>query len=229
MSPISVESTAGGSVYGHPFLGPVDHAVAIDVLLSALTSREIDANGFIKPGVILSRNGLLIAPNAAATPGAAVAGAGNVGDGTVGSLTSDAGAPTETITLTLITVQANAGVFSVVGSVSGVLPNATVAVAYNSAVINFTIADGAADFELGDTFTIVVTGGAQAAVFGVVVEAIKVAADNASGTLAALTTPRPIVVGIEGTVKRDVIEDNLGAPLTDDEVNGFASSKLTLL
>lgn len=130
---------------------PVDAKSVIDQIL-----ETIDATLATDPTTGKLRLKLIRA-DYGATPGAAVPGGGNVGDGTVGSITSDASAPTETITLTCTAEAANAGTFSVVGSVSGVLPDATVGVPYNS-VINFTIADGAEDFDIGDTFTIEVAG-----------------------------------------------------------------------
>lgn len=58
-------------------------------------------------------------------------------------------------------------------------------------------------------------------VYGVTVEAVKVADDNAAATIAALTTQQ-VALGVEGTVNRDVVEDILGRALTADEIAGFA-------
>ena len=58
--------------------------------------------------------------------------------------------------ITCKTKVTNAGVFSVVAPSGKALPDATVAVAYISSHINFSIADGSTDFEVGDVFTIVV-------------------------------------------------------------------------
>lgn len=90
---------------------------------------------------------------------AAVAGEDNVGDGTVGSLTADSTAAVGTWTLLCMEAAANGGKFLVKkpdGSVDS--PGlATVGSAYNSTSgINFTIADGATDFAVGDVFTIAV-------------------------------------------------------------------------
>lgn len=94
----------------------------------------------------------------AASAAAAVAGGGNVGNGTVTGLGVDnVLTKTEIITLTLVTPQANAGVFHVSGSVSGPLGLATVGVPFVSGPLDFTVNDGATDFALGDTFTIATT------------------------------------------------------------------------
>lgn len=131
--PIRISGMAGGGdgFYGSPFLGPVDFTYAIQVDLSALTDDEIDAFGYLKPGVPLTRLGALLA--------------------------------------------------------------------------------------------------ATEAVHGVTVEAMKVAADNAAGTIAALGTIDVPVVVI-GMVNRDIAEDILGRAYTAAEIAGFdlEGSKLVL-
>lgn len=85
------------------------------------------------------------------------------GTGTLSGLEASPAAVTETWTLTCTAAAANAGTFSVVGSVSGAKPDATVGTAYDNGLLKFTIGDGATDFIVGDTFTIPVTQGAAAA------------------------------------------------------------------
>ena len=51
---------AAGKIYGRPFRGEVDHTAQIKVDLTALTSREIDAYGYLKPGVPLKKDGTLV-------------------------------------------------------------------------------------------------------------------------------------------------------------------------
>lgn len=73
--------------------------------------------------------------------------------------------------------------------------------------------------------------GSGNAVYGVVIEAVKIVAANPTdASLAANTGTFPVVVGTIGTVNRDVAEDNLGRALTADEIAGFdlAGSKLHL-
>ncbi len=60
----------------------------------------------------------------------------------------------ETITLTCVSVATRGGTFSVVGSASGVLPDAVVGTVYKHALIEFYIDFGSTDFALGDSFTI---------------------------------------------------------------------------
>ena len=58
--PISVTTTAGGDVHPNPFIGPVNHTAPVLLDVSTLSSDEVDANGYIKPGVLLQQNGDLI-------------------------------------------------------------------------------------------------------------------------------------------------------------------------
>ena len=124
--PASITSTTGGLTHGNPFVGPVNHTRQIKPDISALTTAEIDENGYLKPGVPFTAAGLL--------PGA----------GTV--------------------------------------------------------------------------------VFGVTVEATKVAASNAAAAIAAVTTDPFVTVATLCQVSQDIIEDNLGRALTADELAAFAAA-----
>lgn len=68
--PMTAKKTAGGGVHANPFVGPINHTVAIRVDVSALTAEMVDTKGYLKPGMILKRDGTPIAaPAAAATAG----------------------------------------------------------------------------------------------------------------------------------------------------------------
>lgn len=62
--PIRISSTAGGTVYGHPFVGPINHTVHVKLDVSALTTGEVDANGYLKPGLPLLSSGLPVTAGA---------------------------------------------------------------------------------------------------------------------------------------------------------------------
>jgi hypothetical protein len=47
-------SNTPGDVYGNPFRGPVIHTAQIRINVTLLTSAEVDAQGYLKPGVIFS-------------------------------------------------------------------------------------------------------------------------------------------------------------------------------
>ncbi len=50
--PFRIENTlVGGRVYPRPFIGRVDHTHQFGVNIAALTTREVDAQGNLKPGV----------------------------------------------------------------------------------------------------------------------------------------------------------------------------------
>lgn len=88
------------------------------------------------------------------------AGAGNTGDGVATLATPALGAKAEagTYTLTCIAAAANAGTFEVLTPRGYKLPDLTVGQAYAGDHINLTVADGAVDFVVGDTFTVTVSG-----------------------------------------------------------------------
>lgn len=86
----------------------------------------------------------------------AAAVSGNTGAGSVGSLTVGKRVKIGVYTLTCTALGTNAGVFEVKDPDGELLAPATVAVAYTSEHLNFTIADGSPDFAVGDAFTITV-------------------------------------------------------------------------
>jgi hypothetical protein len=89
---------------------------------------------------------------------AATADGGNAGDGVAGTVTPGVKAEVGSYTLTCVSTAANAGTFEVLTPKGYQLPDLTVAQAYAGDHLNLTIADGAADFIVGDKFTIDVSG-----------------------------------------------------------------------
>jgi len=124
--PVSLTTTAGGVTHGNPFVGPVNHTAQLKPDISALTANEVDANGYLKPGVPFT--------------------------------------------------------------VAGLLP------------------------------------GAGTVVWGVTVEATKVAASNSAADIAAVTTDPFVTVATICQVNQDIIEDTLGRALTADELAAFAAA-----
>jgi hypothetical protein len=215
MSPITIAYNnlgTQGNAYTSPFRGKIDHTAQIPCDLSFLTSREVDSDGVLKPGVPLKANGALVGGPAATQ---AYRGTGN---GTLTGLAAAAGAADDVYQLTLITAAANGGTFRVVSNKRGVLANAVVATPFVDAEIGgFTINDGATDFIVGDEFTIVV---ASPAVYGVTIEPLQLATGNTQQNLDDAGTPW-IGVATIAQVNKNVIEDNLGAALTVAEISGF--------
>jgi len=81
------------------------------------------------------------------------------GDGTIGAVTTGTKTKVGTYVLTCIAAAANAGTFQVVDPDGIVLPQLTVAVAYTGDHINLTVADGAADWVVGDIIHVTVAAG----------------------------------------------------------------------
>lgn len=89
--------------------------------------------------------------------GASVAGAGNTGDGAMGAIASDDTAKLGDFVLVCAAEDANAGDFTVYDPEGVYLGILTVAVEFVAGGLTFTLADGAADFLVGDSFVITVT------------------------------------------------------------------------
>lgn len=107
----------------------------------------------------------------------------------------------QTITVTAI----NATTFTVVGSVSGALANATVGTPYTSAVCGFTITAGGTAFQSGDVFTFNLSprwtslrwGGCGEAALRTASSGAAALFDNATGANAVDTTTLPHVTTVQ--------------------------------
>ncbi len=131
--PIEITSlSGGGTVYGSPFIGPVEYVMQIAIDVTALTTREVDSDGYLKPGVPFLASGALVS------------------------------APAQ-------------------------------------------------------------------AIHGVAIEPLKVAGGNAAGDFAAASAVHQIGLATIGQLNRDVIEDNLGAVLTADELDAFSDVDCQLI
>lgn len=60
--PITIESTASeANTYGKPFVGPgAEYTDVVQLDISGFTLKEIDVYGYLKPGVPLSKAGILV-------------------------------------------------------------------------------------------------------------------------------------------------------------------------
>jgi len=93
--------------------------------------------------------------------GVSAADAGNTGDGTMGALTVGARAKVGAYELVCIEPATDAGMFLLTDPDGVVIGVATVASAFTSLHLSFTLADGSANFIAGDRFTLTVTEGAS--------------------------------------------------------------------
>ena len=125
-----------------------------------------------------------LAAGAAASCSVPAAGASNIGDGTCSTpIVQDAYTNNDTWTLTCLTKSSNAGTFSVVGTRSGNVGTAIVAVEFSYPAtsayeIKFTIADGSADYDVGDTWTFTTTGAAATVAHGIIDEAVDASSND---------------------------------------------------
>lgn len=59
--PLQVTATAAPGASPHsPFVGPMNHTMTVPVAVGALTTAEVDANGYLKAGVPFSAAGALV-------------------------------------------------------------------------------------------------------------------------------------------------------------------------
>lgn len=91
----------------------------------------------------------------------AVAHAGNTGNGTMGAITEGAGLHEGIYVLKITKAAANAGDFQVANPQGSIIGIGSVAEAFNSGGLAFTLADGATDFVVGDSFDITVAAGSK--------------------------------------------------------------------
>ncbi|MBF0251794.1 MAG: head decoration protein [Alphaproteobacteria bacterium] len=85
--------------------------------------------------------------------------AGNTGDGALGGVTLGDAAKVGDYELTCIAASVDGGIFQVLDPDGYRLGDAEVGVAFSSRHVNFTVADGAADFVVGDVITVTVAEG----------------------------------------------------------------------
>lgn len=58
--PISIKKTSGGLAHSPVFVGEIQNTDSVVVDISDLTTKEVDADGFLKPGVPFSKSGDLV-------------------------------------------------------------------------------------------------------------------------------------------------------------------------
>lgn len=145
MTVIATDSTRFSAVVKHEYEPSL--ALCRDVV------TVYDAAATLSVGAVL---GAFIA----SPTGTAAAKAGNTGDGAMGAVTvtSNANLKLGVYKVTITEAVSDAGKFVVVDPEGDVVGSGNVAVAFSQAGIAFTLADGAANFVVGDGFTITVAG-----------------------------------------------------------------------
>lgn len=183
---------------------------------------------------LLSKKATLITPQncvrgtvmGKATVGAiaSAAFAGNTGDGAMGAVTAGAGCKIGVYKVVIIEPAANAGKFAVEDPDGVIVGTGTVAVAF-AGPVNFTLADGAADFIAGDGFNLTVAAGS-----GKYLKAVAAAADGSNIPDAILVEDRDATAAdkecllyTSGDFNEDAL--TLGAGLTLDGIREVLRTK----
>jgi len=119
-------------------------------LTRAMEQEELAAGNDLEAGAVLGKY--------TSDASSSAAGGSNTGDGAMGAATIGDDARVGDYIVLITAAATNAGDFSVTDPVGTVIGTGTVAVLFDATgIMSFTLADGAADFIIGDTFTITVT------------------------------------------------------------------------
>jgi phage tail sheath gpL-like len=233
--------------YASPFVGPVGHTAHVKVDVSALTNTQVDSKGILKPGVVLTLDGIAPSDTVGTKQVETATVLGSVGASGAGNATVIITSPllpggTKTLSVAVAnndtaaqvaakirTALAADGdindVFSVGGSGADVVLTALVPAA-NDATLNVSIDNGtstgltAAPTSVNTTAG--VAGGANA-VICMVKEATKIAENNTG--LASITDDPFVACATIAQANRDIVEDNLGRALNAAEVAALNSER----
>lgn len=165
------------------------------------------------------------------TTGAATSAAksgGNTGNGALGAVTVGAAAQLGIYRLRVIQAAANAGLFQVLDPAGDVVGLGTVGAAFSAGGLSFTLADGAADFVVGDGFDITVADGSGKWVFAD--PALTNGAQTAAGILLNAVDASGVadVKGVIVTGNAEIVAATLtwGAAINDSTKRNNALAQL---
>tara|TARA_R110002094_G_scaffold54390_12_gene65648 strand:+ start:1538 stop:2170 length:633 start_codon:yes stop_codon:yes gene_type:complete len=103
--------------------------------------------------------GTVLAKRTSANSASTQAGGGNAGNGVFGTVTAGNDAITGVYTVNITAAEADGGDFEVLDPFGNTVGTGSVGVLFEGGGLSFTIADGANDFEVGDTWAVTVTAG----------------------------------------------------------------------
>lgn len=246
MPPI-VKKTAGGTNYTIPFVGRVDHTIAVQVDLSLRSTDEIDQMGVIKPGIVLPMHGGALGNTAgtAQVETATVAGAiGAAGAGNVSVVVTAQGLANGSKTFAVAVANddtaataagkiraalaASADIsrsFTVSGAGANVVLTAKYA-ASNDATLNIATSTGTATGLTAAPNSASTTPGVAPDEAVMVYAATKVRENNLN--LGAETSKPFVTCAVIAVANRYIVEDNLGRALSAVEVTALRNSKIVL-
>ena len=142
MSLVATEATRFNAVVKY------EQEASVGICRDVVTVYEAGAKTY-PVGTVLGRT--FVATSVTATAGS------NTGNGAIGTVTATGKAKRGTYTIRIIEAATNAGNFTVSDPSGAVIGHGTVAVAYSNQLA-FTLADGATDFVVGDSWTVEVVG-----------------------------------------------------------------------
>lgn len=142
MSLVATEATRFNAVVKY------EQEASVGICRDVVTVYEAGAKTY-PIGTVLGRT--FVSTSVTATAGT------NTGNGAIGTVTATGKAQRGTYTIRIIKAATNAGDFTVSDPSGAVTGYGTVAVAYSNQIA-FTLADGAADFAVGDSWTVEVVG-----------------------------------------------------------------------
>lgn len=244
MPPI-IKKTTGGSTYGIPFIGRVDHTVHVQVDPALLSTSQVDAKGILKPGVVLPMHGgALGSTNGTAqvethTVAGTITGAGNA-KVIVTSVLLPNGAKTVTFavantdTASQVATKARAALtadtdispyFTVSGAGADIVLTAKTQ-AVNDATLKMETNNDTSTGLTNTTVSANTTAGVAPDDAVMVFAPTKIAENNLA--LASIT-PKPMVAcAVIAVANRAIVEDNLGRSLTATELAALRNSKISL-
>ena len=191
MSLVATEATRFNAVVKY------EQEASVGICRDVVTVYEAGAKTY-PIGTVLGRT--FVSTSVTATAGT------NTGNGAIGTVTATGKAQRGTYTIRIIKAATNAGDFTVSDPSGAVTGYGTVAVAYSNQIA-FTLADGATDFAVGDSWTVEVVGDykykqveATATDGSAVARAIYISANDGSfstSTIAA-TTDTSVIALVRG-------------------------------
>lgn len=243
--PIRIAKTAGGSSYGNPFI-KLFATTHVKLKISLLTAFQVDAQGILKPGVVLPRhggalgnlNGVVQVETATVAGTIGAAGAGNIKviitskyfptgkTIPVAVANNDAAA---TIAGKIRTaLQADAEVISYynVGGAGADYSLTAKSAEINDGSLNLAHSNDTASGMTNSTASANTTAGIAPDEAVMVVEATKIADSNTA--LNAITDDVLVACATIAEVNRQIVEDNLGRKLSTAELAALRASKISM-
>lgn len=243
--PIMIENTTGSDAYVSAFLSDLaGHVVHVKIDVSLLTSDHVDSDGYLKPNTVFPSHGGAFggATGTAQVETATVAGTiGAAGAGNVSvTITSkyydeplviavavandDTAAQVAGKIRTALAANTSVTNYFTVGGSSATVTLTDKTISANDTTLNIATATGTATGLTAAPTSANTTPGVAPDDAVMVIAPNKIAADNATETLSAITNDPLIACATHATVNRMIAEDNLGRAYTAVELTALKNS-----